>query len=57
MGVESLEGRDVPWRIGLEEFNHVSLDVPYDYLRFVLVLNFSSGMALVGTLTTLLELM
>jgi hypothetical protein len=48
MRIETLVDRNVPWRVGLEQLNHVSLQVPdYDFtLEEAGIL--SCGMPLVG---------
>ena len=37
VGNEFLEEGDVPWRLHGEKFDHVSLQVPHNYLTFLVV--------------------
>ena len=56
MCLEPLEHRDIPRGVCLEQFYHVSLQVPNNDLRLEVAVRLTRGMSLVGTLRALLEL-
>ena len=57
MCVEAFVDGYTPGRVGLEKFDHISLQIPNDDFRVVLAAVDSLRVLLIHTLVTLLELM